>query len=62
MLMGPDAATNLGRFEALRAMKDQFEQALGEAAVWDEKPGRKSKAVYIQSQFGGVENVEQWPI
>jgi hypothetical protein len=47
----PDASINLGRFEALRAMKDQFEQALGEVARWDDKPGK----------FDDVADVDLWP-
>jgi hypothetical protein len=56
-----DASINLGRFEALRATKDQFEQALGQAAKWDDKPGKKAAAVYVTSQFGDVADVDLWP-
>lgn len=57
----PDASINLGRFEALRAMKDQFEQALGEEAVWDEMAGRKAARVYVTSPFDDIADVDQWP-
>ncbi|WP_375487757.1 DUF4268 domain-containing protein [uncultured Mycobacterium sp.] len=56
-----DASLNLGRFEALRAMKDQFEQALGEGAQWDDKPGKKAAAIYVSSQFDDVADVDLWP-
>lgn len=56
-----DASVNLGRFKTLHTMKDQFEQALGETAVWDEKPGKKAAAIYVPSEFDDVANVEQWP-
>jgi len=57
----PDASINLGRFEALRAMKDQFERALGGAAKWDDKPGKKAAAIYVTSQFDDVADVDLWP-
>jgi Domain of unknown function (DUF4268) len=57
----PDASINLGRFEALRAMKDHFEQALGEAAKWDDKPGKKAAAIYATSKFDDVADVDLWP-
>ena len=57
----PDAATNESRFQALHATKPQFEQALGEAATWDDKPGKKAASVQVISPFGGVMNVEEWP-
>ena len=56
-----DRAVNLARFNALFAKKDQFEQALGEEAVWDEMGGRKSTRVYVMSPFGDVADVDQWP-
>jgi hypothetical protein len=56
----PDAGINSGRFEALRAMKDQFEQALGEDAEWDDKPGKKATATYVTSQFDDVADVDLW--
>jgi hypothetical protein len=57
----PDASINLGRFEALHAMKDHFEQALGEAAKWDDKPGKKVAAIYVTSKFDDVADVDLWP-
>lgn len=57
----PDASINQGRFEALRAMNDQFEQALGEPAKWDDKPGKKAAAIYVTSQFDDVADVDLWP-
>jgi hypothetical protein len=57
----PDASINRDRFEALRAIKDQFEQALGEAARWDDKPGKKAAAIYVTSQFDDVADVDLWP-
>jgi uncharacterized protein DUF4268 len=56
----PDASINRARFEALREMKDQFEQALGEAAEWDDKPGKKAAAIYVTSQFNDVADVALW--
>ncbi len=56
-----DASINLGRFEALHSMKNQFEQALGESAVWDEKPGKKAAAICVTSQFDNVADVDLWP-
>jgi Domain of unknown function (DUF4268) len=57
----PDASINRDRFEALRAMKDHFEQALGGAAKWDDKPGKKAAAIYVTSQFDDVADVDLWP-
>lgn len=57
----PDAATNESRFHALRTAKEQFEQALGQVAEWDDKPGRKAAAVYVQSEFKSVLSVDEWP-
>ena len=57
----PDEAVNTNRFNALLAKKALFEATLGEPAGWDEKPGKKSASVYVQSQFESVEDVEQWP-
>ncbi|PQP50705.1 DUF4268 domain-containing protein [Mycolicibacterium austroafricanum] len=57
----PDAAENLDRFNALRAMQTQFEDALGEPAVWDEKPGKKAATVYVQAPFKNITETEQWP-
>ena len=56
-----DPTVNLARFNALHTKKDQFEQALGEEAVWDEMAGRKATRVYVASPFGDVEDVDQWP-
>jgi hypothetical protein len=57
----PDASINRNRFDALRAIKDRFEQALGEAARWDDKPGKKAAAIYVTSQFDDVADVDLWP-
>jgi hypothetical protein len=57
----PDASINQGRFKALCAMKDHFEQAVGEAANWDDKPGKKAAAIYVTSQFDDVADVDLWP-
>jgi hypothetical protein len=56
-----DAAVNAKRFAALQQMKVQFEQALGQVAEWDDKPGNKAAAVYVQSEFKDVESVGEWP-
>lgn len=55
-----DPDVNLARFLTLQEKKDQFEQALGKAAVWDEKPGKKSAAVYVKLSFTDVADVDQW--
>ena len=55
-----DPAVNLARFEALHVKRDQFEQALGENAVWDEMAGRKAARVYVTSPFDDVADVDQW--
>jgi len=57
----PDPAVNLSRFQTLYALKDKFEESLQESAVWDEKPGKKAAAVYVQSQFKSVEAIDHWP-
>jgi hypothetical protein len=57
----PDASINLGRFEALRAIKDEFERALGQAAEWDDKPGKKAAAICVTSQFDNVADADLWP-
>lgn len=56
-----DPTANEARFQALHARKEQFEQALGEKATWDAKPGKKAAAVFVQSQFASVMHVDQWP-
>ena len=56
-----DSSINTARFEALHAKQDQFEQALGENAVWDEMKGRKAARVCVNSAFNSVEDVDQWP-
>jgi hypothetical protein len=55
-----DGTINRRRFEALHAKKDQFEQALGETAEWDDKPDKRAAAVYFKSSFD-VKNEDQWP-
>jgi hypothetical protein len=57
----PDPAVNLARLKALHAKKDQFEQALGESAVWDEMTDRLAARVYVTSPFDSVTDIEQWP-
>lgn len=57
----PDARINLARFEALRAIKDEFERALGQVAKWDDKPGKKAAAICVESQFDDVADVDRWP-
>jgi hypothetical protein len=57
----PDASINLGRFEAFRAIKDAFERTLGQAAEWDDKPGKKAAAICVTSQFDNVADVDLWP-
>lgn len=57
----PDARINLARFEALRALKDEFERALGQVAEWDDKPGKKAAAICVESQFDDVADVDRWP-
>lgn len=57
----PDASINLGRFEAFRAIKDEFERTLGQAAEWDDKPGKKAAAICVTSQFDNVADVDLWP-
>jgi hypothetical protein len=61
IFVDPDPAVNLGRFEALRAKKDQFEGVLGESAVWDEMAGKKDTRVYVASSFDSVHHRDQWP-
>jgi Domain of unknown function (DUF4268) len=56
-----DPSINTARFEALRAKQDQFEQALGRDAEWDEMTGRKAARVCVTSAFDSVADVEQWP-
>ncbi|OBF65338.1 hypothetical protein A5753_08595 [Mycobacterium sp. 852002-51971_SCH5477799-a] len=57
----PDPRINSARFEGLRAIKDEFERALGQVAEWDEKPGRKAAAICVTSQFDDVADVDLWP-
>lgn len=57
----PDPRINLGRFEALRAIKGEFEGALGQVAEWDDKPGKKAAAICITSRFDDVADVDLWP-
>jgi Domain of unknown function (DUF4268) len=56
-----DAGINSSRFEVLRAIRDEFEQALGEAAEWDAKPGKKAAAIGVTSKFENVADADVWP-
>jgi hypothetical protein len=56
-----DPSINVGRFEALRAIKDEFERALGGVAEWDDKPGKKAAAICVTSEFKDVADVDLWP-
>lgn len=56
-----DADLNTARFEAIRARRAEFEQALGEPPVWDDMPGRKSARIVVRSTFPDVTSVEHWP-
>lgn len=56
----PGPAVNSARYEALYAQKDQFEQALGESAAWDEMSSKHPR-VYVNSPFDGVADVDKWP-
>ena len=56
-----DPSINTARLEALHAKQDQFEQALGGDAVWDEMTGRKAARVRVTSAFDSVADVHQWP-
>ncbi|WP_197520445.1 DUF4268 domain-containing protein [Mycobacterium sp. E2479] len=56
-----DSRVNSARFGALRAIKDEFERALGQAAQWDDKPGKKAAAICVTSQFADVADVDLWP-
>jgi hypothetical protein len=56
-----DPAVNLARFEALRAKKVEFEEALGEEATWDPMIGRRAARIYVTAPFEDVEDVSQWP-
>jgi hypothetical protein len=56
-----DATVNTKRFEAVQAKKSQLEQTLQEKPVWDDKPGKKAAAVYVQSEFKDVTHVDEWP-
>jgi Domain of unknown function (DUF4268) len=58
---GADPTVNTARFEALQAKQDQFEQALGEDAAWDEMTGRKAARVCVTSEFTDVATADQWP-
>jgi hypothetical protein len=56
-----DPSINSARFQALHAKQHQFEQALGEDAVWDEMTGRKAARVCVTSAFNNVADADQWP-
>ena len=56
------SSINFGRFEAFRAIKDEFERTLGQAAEWDDKPGKKAAAICVTSQFDNVADVDLWPV
>ncbi len=58
---GTSGAVNLRRFLALQQTRDQFEAALGRPAVWDQMDGRKAARIGIESDFGTVEEADQWP-
>jgi len=57
-----EASANTTRFEALRARRSDFEDALGTAPIWDDMPGRKAcRIVVISEQFKDVADEDQWP-
>ena len=58
---GSDADLNTHRFEAIQARRYEFENALGQAPVWDDMPGRKSARIVVKSDFPDVTDVDNWP-
>ena len=52
-----DPTVNLARLTALHTEKDQFEQALGEEAEWDQMAGSKAARMYVTSPLGDVVDV-----
>lgn len=54
-------AVNLSRFNALRAKRGRFEEALGETAAWDDMPERNDTRVYVVSPFERVDDRDAWP-
>lgn len=57
----PNPTVNLARFHALHTHRKQFEQALGNSAVWDEMPGKNDTRVYVMSAFDSVDDRDRWP-
>lgn len=57
----PNSVVNQARFDSLYAKKDDFENALGEEAVWDDMAGYQSARVFVGSPFGKITDVKQWP-
>ncbi|KUI23034.1 hypothetical protein AU194_28190 [Mycobacterium sp. GA-2829] len=55
-----DASRNEERFMALKSKQADFERALGAPAEWDERPGAKSCAVFVSSDFTSVLDEGQW--
>lgn len=51
---------NAARYEALYAVKDQFEAALGEEPIWDKKPGRNDQLLYLKGVAKWVPDEQAW--
>jgi Domain of unknown function (DUF4268) len=47
--------------KALHNQTGEFEEALGEEAVWDEMTDRKGTRIFVASPFGDVTDTDQWP-
>lgn len=52
---------NQANYDRLLAQREVFESAIGQSAVWDDKPGKKSAAIYVTSPFLTVEDAAEWP-
>ncbi|WP_199907444.1 DUF4268 domain-containing protein [Nocardioides terrigena] len=56
-----DPALATARFNALSALREEFEAALGATPIWDPMEGRKASRVYLLSGFTDLADRSQWP-
>lgn len=60
-LCSPDGELNKKRFEQLHSKREVIETEYGEPLDWDYKEGRQQHYIRSWSEFGGLEDEENWP-
>lgn len=61
LFLWADAETNLRRFKALQAKREEIETSFGEPLEWDLKENRKQHYIRSWTKIGGLDNEDQWP-